>query len=318
MSRTWRSWAWITGIVLLLLIAGGTALSIYLAPPPLPADVRGRLAFVSDAGGRPALFIKDLPNGSVRQLTYLTDDVSDAAFSPNGRRIAFSHEGHISVVDLPSGDVRALTLGVDWYDATPSWRPDGQALLVAARRARDLPPDIHLLVLDGDPKAPMGVLRRPLTDTPGIEEMEPIFDAAGKTVVYVREDNVFLHPLDGASPHRLTGGFRQCRSPHFLPGDAAIVFAWSEGKDYGIDRIDRDGKNRVTLYEGTTCYRTLAPSPDGHYLAATFAFDLAFHPSTALRPWQVEEIHLLDADAQPVAVMLASWRSSFSSPSWHE
>ena len=80
---------------------------------------------------------------------------------------------------------------------------------------------------------------------------------------------------------RLTGGFKRERSPRFLPS-GRIVCAWSEGKRHGIDAIDAEGKSREPLAEGGAFYRTIAPSPDGRFLAATLTWDAGFRPLDAL------------------------------------
>ena len=93
---------------------------------------------------------------------------------------------------------------------------------------------------------------------------------------------------------RLTGGFKLERSPRFLPS-GRIVCAWSEGKRHGIDVIDAEGTTREPLVEGGAFYRTLAPSPDGRFLAATLTWDAGLRPLAALLGTQKEEVRLLDA-----------------------
>src|SRR6185436_20122945 len=120
--------------------------------------------------------------------------------------------------------------------------------------------------------------------------------------------------LQGSRSRRLTTGFRKLHSPRFLPS-GRLVCLWSEGKRYGIDVMDADGKNRETLSEGSVCYRSLAPSPDGRFLAATFAFDLRFHPLEALKR-QAEEVRLLDARGAALGVLARSSSHSNHSPAW--
>src|SRR5262249_9082383 len=111
------------------------------------------------------------------------------------------------------------------------------------------------------------------------------------------------------------GGFKKARSPRFLP-NGRLAYLWSEGKQYGIDVVDYDGKNRTTLAQGAIYYRTLAPTRDGRYLAATFTFDLAFHPAAIFKPRQTEEVRLLDAAGRPQGALARSWRFSNHSPDW--
>jgi hypothetical protein len=80
----------------------------------------------------------------------------------------------------------------------------------------------------------------------------------------VRGDNVYHLTLADGSVKRLTGGFRVVRTARFLPS-GRLLCLWSQGKQFGMDVMDADGKNRETLSQGSAFYRTVAPSPDGRY-----------------------------------------------------
>jgi Tol biopolymer transport system component len=278
-----------------------------------PLDLRGTLVYLSDRAGADALFARELPDGPERRLTWFTEAISDPALSPDGRRVAFAMGGRIGVVDLVSGDVRVLTLGIDWRDAAPAWRRDATALVVAARRPGDAAADLMILgPLDLSGQA---TGRLPLVTTRGLDESEPAFTPDGRAVVFVREDNLFRVELDGRRTRRLTGGFRKWRHPVFLP-DGRLLALWREAKLFGADVMDAAGGAGEPLFEGTTSYRTLVPSPDARYFAATYSFDLRFHPIDAFRPRHLEDIRLLDARGDEIAAWLRSWRVAYRSPQW--
>ena len=306
-----RRLAWLVAIVLL-----GLGVGLYLRARreiPLPAGLSGTLIYVSDRGGADTLYARVLPSGPERRLTFFSESVRDPALSPEGGRVAFSVGGRIGIVSLASGDVRLLTYGVDYRDTQPSWRHDGQALVVAARRAGDAAADIHLL-------APLDLaggqtVRKPITQTRGLDESEPALAPDGTFVVFVREDNLVRQDLETGKTRRLTGGFKKTRQPVFVAG-GRILCLWSQDKQFGIDTLDADGRNRQSVGQGTTFYRTVTPSPDGRYYAATFAFDLAFHPADALRPRHVSEVHLLDANGALLAPLVRDFNASNHSPQW--
>ena len=99
------------------------------------------IAFSAIAGGSTDLFIADVATGSLRQLT---DDVFadlQPAWSHDGRRIAFVTERlssdlptlrvgppRLAVVELASGDVRALDGGVGATHLNPQWSADDRQL----------------------------------------------------------------------------------------------------------------------------------------------------------------------------------------------
>jgi Tol biopolymer transport system component len=291
--------------------AGGVAFWRQRRAAPLPAGVTGVIVFVSDRHGQDELYVRRLPGGEERRLTFEAEPVGEPALSSDGRQVAFSMGGRIGVVPVAGGDPRFVTLGIDWQDATPSWRSDGLAIVVAARRAPGEAADIHLLSFDDEGAA----LRKALTDTPGLDETAPAFSPLDGAVVFVREDGLFrIDPKDG-KPRRLTAGFKKTRCPRFLPS-GRLICLWNEGKQYGIDVMDPDGKNRETLAQGPVYYRTVAPSPDGRFLAATFTFDLGFHPLDLLKLRQTEEVRLLELSGGAVTPLARSWLHASHSPDW--
>lgn len=286
-------------------VCAGVLLAVGCRRQPLPSDLAGTIVFVSDRDGRDELYLRRLPDGADFQLANLTEPAADPALSPGGRQVAFAMGGRIGLVTVDTHEVRFVTLGVDWKDATPAWRPDGKALVVSSRRGVGENADLHLLNLG----SPAGAdVRRPLTRTDHLDETSPSYSPDGASIAFVRGDNAYrLSPSDG-SVKRLTGGFRLVRYARFLPS-GRLLCLWSQGKQFGLDAMDPDGGNRETLSQGTTYYRTVAPSPDGRYLAATFSYE-----SDALRFRQREEVHLLDARGQPLGALARG--AATHSPHW--
>jgi Tol biopolymer transport system component len=304
-----RLWTWAVPLALLAGAAGGLFL---LRPgPALPAGLPGVLVYVSDRAGRDSLYVRRFPGGEERRLTHLFEPVAEPAVSPDGARVAFVMGGRIGLVTIASGDVGFPTLGIDWRDASPSWSPDGTRLVVTARRPGDSRADLHLLTIEGDGRA----ARRALTESRGIDESAPAFAPDGSWIAFVRTDNVFRLDLPDGRTRRLTGGLRGARAPRFLPS-GRLVYSWSEAKRFGIDVMDADGRNRRTLYEGAAYYDTLAPSPDGRWLAASLAFDLGFRPLDALRLGPSGVVRILDEQGRVAGELAPPWRRYNHSPTW--
>lgn len=302
-------------VALLAALATGVAAATLLLRnrgAPLPEDVTGSLIFVSDRDGQDALFIRRLPRGETRRLAVTGEAVKDPALSADGSRLAFTMGGRIGLLALPRGEVRFATLGIDHRDGEPAWRGDGKALVVSSRERGAAAGDLVLLDLDTEDGKP---LRTPLTSTRGLDETSPCFSPDGAHIVFVREESVFRLALADGRTQRLTQGFRKFRQPRFLPSGRLLVL-WSEEKRFGFDVMDADGRNRETLSEGTAYYRSIAPSPDGRYLAATLTYDLAFRPQEAFRRKKTEEIHLLDHRGGLVAALERSSRYSSRQPEW--
>ena len=281
---------------------------------PLPADVRGTLVFLSDRDGFDALYVKRLPDGEERRLTVEAEPVREPSLSPDATRVAFAVGGRIGLASVDSGDVRLLTLGVDWKDASPAWLPGGRGLVVSARRAAGETATLHLLTFASPLPSPAQVERRPLTARSSFDETSPLVTRDGAAVVFLRADSLFRLDLASGSLKRMTGGFRRYRAGRMLPSGRLLAL-WSQDKHYGMDVMDADGGGRQTLCEGSVFYSDVAASPDGRYLAATFSYDLAFDPLEALRR-QSEEVHLLDASGRKLGVLARTWRSGNHSPDW--
>jgi Tol biopolymer transport system component len=297
-------------LVVLVVLAAG-AFALLRSRDRLPDDVRGGLVFVSDRDGVSSLYWRRLPRDRERRLTHTSEPVSEPAISPDGTQVAFAMGGRIGLVAVATGEVRMLTLGVEWKDAAPAWRPDGKGLVVAARRVAGAGSGLHVLDLavSGENE------RHPLTQSRGLDDQSPTVSPDGSYVVFVREDNLWRVSLADGHTGRLTGGFKKSRAPRFHPS-GRILCLWTEGKVQGIDVLDADGKNRETLWQGGIYYRRLAPSPDGRYFAATFAYDLEFHPADAFKARQTEEVRLLDARGRPLFRLEYSWRHDNHSPDW--
>lgn len=273
----------------------------------LPRDLAGTIVFVSDRDGQDALYLRRLPGGADFQLTHLTEPVGEPALSPNGRQVAFTMGGRIGLLTVETHEVSFVTLGRDWQDASPCWRADGKALVVSSRRQDGSAADLYQLAL-GQPAG--ADVRKPLTRTAHQDELSPSCSPDGASVAFVRGDNAYRLALADGSVKRLTGGFRVVRSARFLPS-GRLLCLWSQGKQFGLDVMDADGRNRETLSQGSDFYRTVAPSPDGKYLAATLTYE-----GNALRFQQHEEVRLLDAKGLPIATLAESWRKATHSPHW--
>jgi Tol biopolymer transport system component len=279
--------------------------------PALPPELAGAIVFVSDRDGVPALYWRRLPRDRERRLTFGSAAAADPAVSPDGTRVAFAMDGRLAVVAVASGETSVLTLGVDWKDAQPAWLPDGKRLVVSARRRVGEPASLHLVELAADG----GVVRHPLTQARAADDASPAPSLDGAFVVFVRDSRLMRVELADGRVTRVSGGMKRDRAPRFLDG-GRLVCAWSEGKLHGIDAIDLATRTRTTLVQGAVFYRTLAPSPDGRFLAATRSWDGGTGLVAALFGGRREAIGLLDAAGHELARLEGGRRHASHSPDW--
>jgi len=79
-------------------------------------------------------------DGSDHRL--LTDfPVSEAIWSPQDSQIAFiarrDDQVALEIIDVQTGEIRALTSGEDYVESSPHWTPDGTHLIFARYVAQD-------------------------------------------------------------------------------------------------------------------------------------------------------------------------------------
>ncbi len=102
------------------------------------ANARGDIAYVSDADGEYALYVRSAADGSARKIADFGPGLRYNPFwSPDGARIAiFDHEQVLWIVDVASGTKTRIDQGKwgyhpDMVDATVSWSPDSRWLAYA-------------------------------------------------------------------------------------------------------------------------------------------------------------------------------------------
>ncbi len=112
------------------------------------------------------IWIVDAETGEARRLTDGPTPDEDPAWSPDGRRIAFSTQvgrdhdiafrSDIVVVDVKTGGRTRITGGTDSTFFTPAWLPDGKLLAVLGGRVPTnvYRNDIWLFAADGSDAAP--------------------------------------------------------------------------------------------------------------------------------------------------------------------
>jgi dipeptidyl aminopeptidase/acylaminoacyl peptidase len=137
------------------------------APDPVEAKVRAmaqirragspsfspdgaRLAFVSDAGGLPEVYVVAAAGGTPERVTKLSDPVGDVAWSPDGAWLAFSvapgggMNEQIYLARPDGSDLQRITDGGQDNNWLGDWTHDGQALALASNRRAPAAMDAYL------------------------------------------------------------------------------------------------------------------------------------------------------------------------------
>jgi len=235
------------------LTAAVAALALPLAAPAGIAG--GEIAF--EAAGRLYLAAAD---GSGERLLGIPHDTSWPAWSPDGRRLAFTsiRRGGLFVAVADGSGLRRVTRSPT-LDVQPAWSPDGRRLAFA-RTVPGYREEIFTVGIDGRG------LRR-LTRSRD-QDVEPDWAPNGKRIAWASTSTGtrFAHPLvrtmnpDGTAKRSVMPG----ASPDWSPDGGR--FAFSAGGELFTGEVSGRGRVEVTFSPGVADTRP-DWSPDGARLA---------------------------------------------------
>jgi len=272
-------------------------------------------AWTGDKGNNFDIYIK-LVNSDGRPLQLTSDPADDIypAWSPDGQQIAFvRHVGpDISIFTVPvlGGPERKLYSGTSAFFSlyefgnALSWSPDGKYLAFSGQPNRQQPNRIFLLSLET-------LEARELTNPPEgfLGDSTPSISPDGKLLAFVRgassrDVEVYVMPVSGGEPKRLTFDNRSGRSLAWTADSQSIVFSsWFLG-GLRLWKVPASGGTPTQLDVGGEFASTLAISRQGDRLAY----------SQELRDTNIWRIDLRGAPGKPTAPieLISSTRQDYS------
>jgi TolB protein len=112
-----------------------TSKSVNISPRWNPQTGR-EIAFISDRGGSPQVYVMDASGANQRPLIARGGHADSPSWSPDGRYIAFTYGGagsyQIFVADVASGQLLQLTS--EGRNESPTWSPDSRHLAFQSNR----------------------------------------------------------------------------------------------------------------------------------------------------------------------------------------
>jgi TolB protein len=125
-----------------------TRATVNISPRWNPKTGR-EIAFISDRGGSPQIYIMDSSGANQRPLISRGGHCDSPSWSPDGRYIAFTYGGagsyQIFVADVATGQLLQLTS--QGRNESPSWSPDSRHLVFQSTRSGSL--EIWQMHIDG-------------------------------------------------------------------------------------------------------------------------------------------------------------------------
>ena len=150
-----------------------------------------------------------------------------------------------------------------------------------------------------DVNAPPGqTLRQVRIDTDEGTWMNVDLSPDGRTIAFDMLGDIYVMPIAGGTPRRLTSGLAFDHQPRFSPDGSRIAFTSDRGGGDNIWVMNADGTGtRQITNETFTLTNAPAWSPDGRFIAARKHF-------TTQRSLGTGEIWLYDASGQGNGVAL--------------
>jgi Tol biopolymer transport system component len=281
----------------------------------------GELLYISQPrpDGNATLYVTDLRGGVTHGLLDFLGWGSDAAWSPDGRRIAFSAfqdsavQRHLYILDVSSGQIRQITTG-DGDHNSPAWSPDGRYLVFQAfAEGRALPVSLNQRSSSWDLfRYDLQTGQTQLLYTSAAHNGTPAWSPDGRSIAFISisnvvpgTDDIYLLDLQSGAVRNLTDGLGAAMTPAWSP-DGRLAFAANDGGSYNLFTIEADGDGLQRLTDDPVNDYKPAWSPDGRRIA--FATS---RPSAGDL-----NIYVIDADGYGVPRRVSPGREGYRQPHW--
>jgi len=244
-----------------------TPTATILPPPPFKGEM---LFSTTRDGGNPQIYSATGSQGqTLTRLTYSAGTDAYAAWSPDGRQIAFTSNrngnNEIYVMDANGSNVVNLTNNPA-SDQHPSWSPDGQWIVFSTNR--DGNDEIYVMAKDG-------TQLKNLTNNPSSDTM-PCYGILGSyldqkvVIAFVSNRNgnndIYVMTPDGGNIVNLTNNPANDFAP-VISASGMIAFTSNRSGNNDIFTMNADGTNVTNLTNNSANDSFPTYSPDNAWIA---------------------------------------------------
>lgn len=172
----------------------------------------------------------------------------------------------IFVMDADGGNVTRITFE-EYGSVIARWSPDGEHIVFTASDTNDFIGDLFIMNADGENLTN-------LTNTPEINEFDPMWSPIADEIVFSSDESGFLQihliDIDGQNERRLTSdsGQRENYQPAWSPDGQQIAYVSRLDTNANVYVMDVDGDTQiqVTDYDGVLQTEYPIWSPDGRHI----------------------------------------------------
>ncbi|MDX1509076.1 MAG: S9 family peptidase, partial [Woeseiaceae bacterium] len=287
----------------------------WVSDPLISADGR-RIVYRRNAmdvmtdGKTSRLWIVDADGDNNLPLTSRDADESNAAWSPDGSRIAFtSGTDHGSEIFVYWVDERKLSR-LTQLDRSPSglsWSPDGESLAFSML----VPEEPVVLVTppakpdDAEWAEAPRVTSRLVYERDGAGYIEPGFN------------HFFVVPAIGGTPRQVTtGDFHHLGQPQWTPDGSALVFSANRNDDWEFEFLNSE-IYRVDIASGAITALTERNGPDEEPVVSPDGRRIAFVGfDDKVQTYQVSRLYVMNADGSGRRELMPDFDRSVSGIRW--
>jgi Tol biopolymer transport system component/serine/threonine protein kinase len=195
-----------------------------------------------DNGGE--IYIMDADGKNPRRLTNTPGYDYAPALSPDGKRVVFSADGNLTVMNSDGSGLVALE-GI--YGIEPAWSPDGKLIAYSGLNENS---DRPLTIINAD-----GTGKKVLDVANGANNYWPSFSPDGRQIVFFSNRNgdgkIFVINVDGSGLRQLTPDGSDDVYPAWSPDGRQIVFMNRSDNPGGLFTMNADGTDRKLLYKSS-------------------------------------------------------------------